>query len=357
MCAEGCGVGYDVSDLMIRVSGAERLKRLLWLALFLGAQWMAAASGNEVQAKWDFHSLTPGGHPETAAWRPATVPGVVQTDLLQQKLIPDPFYGDNEYRLQWIGLSDWEYRGKFEVSAATLAQEHVDLVFDGLDTFAEVFVNDRAALTADNMFRTWRISAKPMLHPGRNEVRVVFRSPVNYVLPTVRGLPYVLPSISTSNFGNEEGIATAPYTRKAPYNYGWDWGPRFVTEGIWRPVHLEMWDGLRIESFHIHQQSITKELAKLTAEMEIEADRPMTTQVSFSHFQGEVIAGAPFSDLSLSVSLDLGINHVSAPISIPNPKLWYPAGCGAQDRYMFFAYVAAGKSKTRMQIATLKTGL
>ena len=91
------------------------------------------------------------------------------------------------------------------------------------------------------------------------------------MIPYVKSLPYVLPSISTNNYGNEEDIATAPYTRKAPYNYGWDWGPRFITEGIWQPVRLETWDALRIENFHIHQQSITTDLANVTAELEIEA--------------------------------------------------------------------------------------
>src|SRR5438270_2239060 len=334
---------------------------LLLLASIVTPVHAAEPTSRDLNSGWQFRFVTgpddAKAQPQIQQWHPAQVPGAVQTDLLQNKLIPEPFFQDNESRLQWIGESDWEYQTTFELDSATLAHEHLDLVFEGLDTFAEVTLNDHAILTADNMFRRWRVTAKPNLHTGTNTLRILFHSPITKMLPYVKSLPYVLPAISTQNGGNEEGIATAPYTRKAPYNYGWDWGPRFVTEGIWRPVHVEMWDGLRIESFHIHQQSITKELAKLTAEMEIEADRPMTTQVSFSHFQGEVIAGAPFSDLSLSVSLDPGINHVSAPISIPNPKLWYPAGYGAQDRYMFFAEVAAGKSKTRMQIATLKTGL
>ena len=82
----------------------------------------------------------------SSGWHPAQVPGVVQTDLLAAHLIPDPFYGDNESRLQWIGLTDWEYRTTFQVDAATLQHEHVDLVFDGLDTYAEVFLNEQPVL-------------------------------------------------------------------------------------------------------------------------------------------------------------------------------------------------------------------
>ena len=134
------------------------------------------------------------------------------------------------------------------------AHEHLDLVFEGLDTFADVYLNEQAILHADNMFRRWRIPAKALLKPGSNTLRIVFHSAVEKMIPYVKSLPYILPSISTHNYGNEENIATAPYTRKAPYNYGWDWGPRFMTEGIWQPVRLETWDALRIENFHIHQQ-------------------------------------------------------------------------------------------------------
>src|SRR6202049_998035 len=95
-------------------------------------------------------------HSNTLQWHPAQVPGVVQTDLLQNSLIPDPFDGDNEYRLQWIGLTDWEYQTTFQVDSASLGHEHADLVFDGLDTFADVYLNDQAILHADNMFRRWR---------------------------------------------------------------------------------------------------------------------------------------------------------------------------------------------------------
>ena len=106
------------------------------------------------------------------------------------------------------------------------------------------------------MFRRWRIAAKPLLKPGPNTLRIVFHSPITSMIPKVKALPYILPSVSTVNAGNEENIATAPYTRKAPYQYGWDWGPRYVTIGIWKPIWLETWDSARIENFHIHQLKV-----------------------------------------------------------------------------------------------------
>ena len=312
----------------------------------------AEPSSRNLESGWQFRAVANADRADVKEWHPAQVPGVVQTDLLRNGLIPDPFDRDNEFHLQWIGLADWEYQTMFQVDAATLAHAHVDLVFEGLDTFADVYVNDQAILHADNTFRRWRIPAKPSLKFGPNTLRIVFHSAVEKMLPYVKSLPYVLPSISTNNFGNEENIATAPYTRKAPYNYGWDWGPRFMTEGIWQPVRLETWDALRIENFHIHQQSITADLANVTAELEIEAARPTTATLTLTH---DEMSGPQAADETQTLQLDAGINHVSVPQRITAPKLWYPVGYGAQSRYRFSASIRIGQEVTAR--TETKTGL
>jgi beta-mannosidase len=301
---------------------------------------------------WQFRAVANADRSDVKEWHPAQVPGVVQTDLLRSGLIPDPFDRDNEFRLQWIGLADWEYQTTFQIDAAALAHDHADLIFEGLDTFAEVYLNDQNILHADNMFRRWRIPAKTVLKPGANTLRIVFHSAIEKMIPYVKSLPYGLPSISTNNFGNEEGIATAPYTRKAPYHYGWDWGPRFITAGIWQPVHLETWDALRIENFHIHQQSITTDLANVTAELEIEAARPTTAILSLSH---DKLSATQASDGNQTLQLNAGTNHVSFPLRIASPKLWYPVGYGAQNRYRFSALVRLGRELAAH--SETKTGL
>src|SRR6195256_4250034 len=133
--------------------------------VFVASPLRAAELGSrDLDSGWQFRivgkSDQAAAQAELQQWHPAQVPGVVQTDLLQNRLIEDPFYRDNESRLQWIGASDWEYQTTFQIEAGELAREHVDLVFEGLDTFADVYVNDHAALEADNMFRRWRIAAK-----------------------------------------------------------------------------------------------------------------------------------------------------------------------------------------------------
>src|ERR1022692_5162236 len=289
---------------------------------------------------WQFRAVAETDRSDVKEWHPAQVPGVVQTDLLHAGLIPDPFDRNNEFRLQWIGLADWEYQTSFQIDAAALAHDHIDLVFEGLDTFADVYLNDLAVLHADNMFRRWRIPAKKLLKPGPNTLRVVFHSAVEKMLPYVKSLPYVLPSISSFNFGNEDNIATAPYTRKAPYHFGWDWGPRFLTEGIWQPVRFETWDALRIESFHIHQQNVDADLANVTAELEIEAGRPTTAILTLAH---DEMSGSQTADGTQTLQLNAGINHVSIPLRIAAPKLWYPVGYGAQSRYRFSASLRVGR--------------
>jgi beta-mannosidase len=312
----------------------------------------AEPASRTLDAGWQFRAVGNTDNADIKQWHPAQVPGVVHTDLLQNKLIPDPFDRDNEFRLQWIGLTDWEYQTTFQVDSATLGREHIDLVFDGLDTFADVYLNDQVILRTDNMFRRWRYPGKAILKSGQNTLRIVFHSAITKMLPYVKSLPYVLPSISTHNFGNEENIATAPYTRKAPYQYGWDWGPRFMTEGIWQPVRLETWDALRIDNFHIHQQKVGADTASVAAELDIEAGKATTATLVLAH---DELSGAQTADGTQTLQLDAGMNHVSFPIRIAKPKLWYPVGYGAQSRYRFSAVLRTGRDVAAR--AEVKTGL
>ncbi len=335
-------------------------KLTIWAALvptlfFLGypVPLRAAEPARQLlNAGWEFRAINTSSRPEVMDWHAAQVPSVVQTDLLAAHLIPDPFYGDNESRLQWIGLTDWEYRTTFQVDQAMLQREHVDMAFEGLDTYAKVLLNGEPVLTADNMFRGWRIAVKPLLKLGSNTLDVIFRSPITSMIPKVKTLPYILPSVSTANEGNEENVATAPYTRKAPYQYGWDWGPRYITIGIWKPVYLELWDTARIQNFHIHQLNISANEAEVAAELEIDSTRPMRATITIDRDNAD---GRLAGVATQAVQLDAGANHVSIPLRIASPKLWYPAGYGAQDRYLFSATLSTGKSVIAQQ--QVKTGL
>ena len=119
-------------------------------------------------------------------WYPASVPGCVHLDLLTNGLIEDPFYRDNERKLQWIGEVDWEYRLIFDADTKLLSKKHVEIVFDGLDTYATVTLNGQEILRADNMFHPWKADVKPQLKKGKNELYVYFRSPIQVILPKLK---------------------------------------------------------------------------------------------------------------------------------------------------------------------------
>src|SRR5437588_5544094 len=207
------------------------------------------------------------------SWHTATVPGCVHSDLLTNNLVDDPFYRDNEQKQQWIGKTDWEYETHFTVAREILQREHIELVFEGLDTYAGVYLNETLVLNADNMFRTWRVDCKRALKIGDNTLRVHFRSPINEILPLMAKVKYQLPA------PNDQGEKTSPYTRKAPYQYGWDWGPRFVTSGIWRPVSLEGWNQARIGDLRIVQRQLNDQAADLSAEVEVVSNGDTTATI------------------------------------------------------------------------------
>ena len=178
---------------------------------------------------WQFRQAPAGSGASDGGWLPATVPGDVHLDLLANKRIPDPFFRDNEAKLQWIQDASWEYEVSFDAPATLMGRANVDLVFDGLDAAAEVYVNDAKVLDANNMFRVWRVPVKANLRAGKNVLRVVFPSPITAAEKVAATDPWQ-PKTKT---------AAKTYIRKAAYEYGWDWGPTFVTSGIWRPVRIE----------------------------------------------------------------------------------------------------------------------
>src|SRR2546423_1653562 len=122
---------------------------------------------------WQFREAGKG------QWSPASVPGCVHTDLLNNKMIDDPFYRDNEKKLQWIGKTDWEYQTTVNLTAGMLKRKNLELVFEGLDTYADVFLNDQPLISTDNMFRTWRVNIKGLVKLGANSLRIQFRLPIN----------------------------------------------------------------------------------------------------------------------------------------------------------------------------------
>lgn len=165
-------------------------------------------------------------------WYPATVPGTVHTDLMASGLIPDPFIGMNERSVQWVDKEDWRYRTVFDAEPEVFSARNVEIVFDGLDTYADVYLNGQLLLSSDNMFRQWTADVRPFLREKGNVLEVLFHSSIKVDLPKLESVPY---RYEASNDQSQNGglfdRRVSVFARKAGYHYGWDWGPRLVTYG------------------------------------------------------------------------------------------------------------------------------
>ncbi len=268
-------------------------------------------------------------------WYPAQVPGVVQSDLMRNDIIPDPFVGMNERAVQWVDKEDWVYETTFELGTELLEHDNLRLVFEGLDTYADVYLNDVKVIVADNMFRCWRTGCKDLLLPGENTLRVCFHSPIKRDLPKFMALDYEYPALNDqSENGGILNYKVSVFARKAGYNYGWDWGPRLVTMGIWRPVYLEYWNTMRLEDVHISTSEVSERSARIEVEIELDSLRSCLGRFQISNAtSGLIYAERP-------VTITRGSNRFNQAFILKNPRLWWSNGLGSPTLYDFKVTVA-----------------
>lgn len=256
-------------------------------------------------------------------WLPARVPGGVHTDLLALGCIPDPFAGDNEQRVQWVAESGWEYQTAFRCAPELLAEEKIYLVSDGLDTLATLQLNGQELGQVDNMFRGYRWEVKSLLsrpvagnQEPLNELRISFASPVKYAAEKQAKRPMA---------GVSQAIPGGPYLRKAPCQFGWDWGPQLPPLGIWKDIRLEGYTGARLDEVHLRQEH-TEAGVTLTARISVERwdGKPITAAVRLT------APGGTSQTVEAPVLLH---DEASIELLIPDPMLWYPNGYGAQPLY------------------------
>ena len=263
-------------------------------------------------------------------WSDAKVPGTVHQDLLNHNRIPNPFYGMNEEAVQWVENEDWMYRTSFVVDEQQLSRDAAVLEMDGLDTYADVFLNGALILRSDNMFVGHKIEVKPVLRKGVNQLLVRFRSPVKEVLPQLQTYGFDYPA---SN--DHSPWRTSVYTRKAPYSYGWDWGIRLATCGIWRPVRLVFSDVARIEDYYVCQEAVTQ--AKADVDNRLEINNVTSSTVSALLKVDYHYSDSDTKEIKKQIELRPGANTVSLPVSIEKPHLWMPNGWGEPSLYKFTA--------------------
>ena len=257
----------------------------------------------------------------TETWYPAEVPGHVHTDLMKNLLIPDPFIGTNELDVQWVENEDWEYFSHFQINSSQLQHDRINLTFEGLDTYADIILNDSLILQTDNMYIPWIVDVKKYLRVGENVLQVYFHSPVLKGQEKLNSHPHLIPS---SNESKPVGHQTSVFTRKAQYHYGWDWGPRLVTSGIWRPVTLQFWSGARINDIYYKLDSLSKHSADYSIELSVE---------SVNDIDAELTIRMANKTTSHKVYLKQDNNNFTITRSIKDPILWWPNGSGGQKMY------------------------
>lgn len=266
-------------------------------------------------------------------WSDAKVPGTIHQDLLNHNRIPNPFYGMNEEAVQWVENEDWMYRTSFVVTEEQLNRDAAVLELDGLDTYADVFLNGALILRSDNMFVGHKVSVKSVLRKGENRLLIRFRSAVKEALPQweTNGFDYPADNDHSSK-------RVSIYTRKAPYSYGWDWGIRLATCGIWRPVRLVFSDVARIEDYYVRQASVSASKADVDNRLEITnvTSQPVSALLKVAyHYSANDI-----KEVQKKIELRPGENTVSLPVMIDNPHLWMPNGWGEPSLYKFTASVS-----------------
>lgn len=246
-------------------------------------------------------------------WLPAQVPGTVHTDLVRNKIIKDPYLDDNEKKIQWVGESNWDYKTEFSCNESILAKPQHHLIFEGLDTYADVYLNDSLIVRADNMFRTWTVDVKSLLRK-KNILLVKFKAPETIAKQEAQKLNHTLP----------EGLRS--FTRKAQYHFGWDFAPKLLSCGIWKDVKLMASDEIHLTSVRVSATTDENNHVKGNAIVRVSAAQQRKTYITLR------INETNFN-LMHEVDIQKGEQVVNIPFFFSNANRWQINGRGEQPMY------------------------
>ena len=291
--------------------------------------------------EWQFREFA------SDSWLPAQVPGSVHTDLLALGRIPDPFVDDNELHVQWVAERDWEYRRTFQVAPELGAEKRVFLVCDGLDTLAGVNLDGQIVGHAQNAFRRYEWDVTALLTGSEHDLRISFPSPIAYLRPRQAEQPMSVPA---------QSIPGGPYLRKAPCQFGWDWGPQLPPVGIWKDIRLEAYSVARLADVRLGQRH-SDDAVTITANVAVDRWQEANLRATLRLVAPD--GGTQESEIALSGSAVTG----TLSIQVGNPQLWWPNGYpsatlragGAQPLYQ--VEVALYQGNTLRDRRTFQVGL
>lgn len=265
---------------------------------------------NLFSSEWEFYY--------DSVWYPTIVPGCIHTDLLKNNIIKDPFFRTNEDSVQWISYRSWEYRTIF-TKKDLMHFSNAEIVFEGLDTYAEVFLNgeklDHQGGTnyTDNMFRKWIFPLHKKILLDKNILTVRFIPSILIEKSKAETLPYPIPD-------------TRALSRKAPYQSGWDWGPKLIGCGIWKKVYFRLWNDFKIDDFQVFQKELHDNYALLNLRIEIDACKKCQANIN-------CLIDGKINKTLKNINLTKGKNLIECDMKIKNPKKWWPNGLGEQNLY------------------------
>lgn len=272
----------------------------------------------ELHSNWTFRNATAHvgfkrGNEPPNLWREASVPGSIHDDLIAAGIIADPFEKIHELGCQWVAEQDWEYRTTFEWSPENSLPLRA-LRFEGLDTVCRVFLNDVEIAAHDNFFLPLEIDVSERLRAGSNELRVRFDSSVRVGMER-REAYFAKEGIAhDTNLFDERA-----FVRKPGYMSGWDWGPRLISCGFWKPVRLLEYDA-RILSFTVFQERQENGSYRVWSQTALTGNAELKTEFDGSTYEGDF------------------------DVIVDSPRLWWPNGEGEPHLYSATARLSTGQT-------------
>jgi len=266
------------------------------------------------------------------------VPSVVQQSLYENGIIPHPYLGTVENQLLWISDHPWDYALHFDTDKELFEKENVELVFEGIDTYADIRLNGEDLFHADNQFRTWKQDVKDLLKEKDNLLEVSFVRYDSTQLALYEAHQPWLP----------EKYAVS---RKAPYQHGWDWAPKYKNVGIWKLVKLVGWNKARLENAYVVAITATEKNAELMLHLDVESEKDEEIEIAIevgpSTGSGTSTPDSRFASLrgtkqSRQLHLSKDHQHAIIPVTIDNPQIWWPNEMGEQPLYDFEVVLKKG---------------
>lgn len=307
-----------------------KLLCILLLCLF----WTDAISQNtkliKIENNWTF------AKEGSIAFLPATVPGYVHSALISNKIIDSLYWGMNLEKYNYLGDTGWVYKTTIKLTKEQISYYNKTLIFEGIDTYADVYFNDSLILTTSNMFLAYQANVGLLLKEGNNTLLVHLKSPVKEAKKAYAKYDYYSNSQAKADDKNYMKFA-----RKAQYQFGWDFARQLITTGLYRPVYLKLWNNTCINDLYIKQEELNSRIARISANIEIEANRSTSVDV-------QILVNNKLVKAKSTLQLHSGINQISIPFEIENPTLWWPTGSGSQYLYNISARIVEGKTQTNI---------